>query len=59
MEGDIMSKCKTKKIKTNYDLLKEIRNQWTMNPVTRVQENEKKNNKKIRQGNKKECNKLD
>ena len=39
--------------KSMMDLLKEIRNSWSINPRTRVQENELKNKKKIRQDGKK------
>lgn len=42
-----------KKKKDTYELMKEIRNSWDMNPRTRVQENEIKNKKKRRQEEKK------
>lgn len=42
-----------KKPKTNLELLKSLRNTWTINPRTRVKENEKKNIKKQRQASKK------
>jgi|LSQX01.1.fsa_nt_gb hypothetical protein len=42
-----------KKKKTTYELMKEIRKSWTINPRTRVQENEMKNRKKRRQKEKK------
>jgi hypothetical protein len=42
-----------KKKKTTLDLIKTIRNEWTINPRTRVQENELKNKKKRRQEEKK------
>ena len=42
-----------KTFKSNIELLKTIRNTWTINPRTRVAENEKNNIKKIRQENKK------
>jgi hypothetical protein len=42
-----------KKRKTTLDLIKTIRNEWSMNPRTRVQENELKNKKKRRQDAKK------
>lgn len=38
-----------KKKKTNLDLIKTIRNEWSINPRTRVQENELKDKKKRRQ----------
>ncbi len=38
-----------KKKKTALDLMKTIRNEWNINPRTRVQENELKNKKKRRQ----------
>ncbi len=41
------------KKKTTYELMKEIRKSWDMNPRTRVQENELKNKKKRRQEEKK------
>jgi len=41
-------------MKTFYDLLKEKRHQWVINPKTRVQENQKKNKKKRRQKDKRE-----
>lgn len=37
-----------RKVKSSLDLLREIRNTWTMNPRTRVQDNELKNKKKRR-----------
>jgi hypothetical protein len=42
-----------KKKKTMYDLMKEIRRSWNINPATRVRENEMKNKKKRRQQEKK------
>ena len=39
--------------KTMTDLMKEIRGSWNINPRTRVQENELKNKKKVRQEGKK------
>jgi len=42
-----------KKKKSSYDLIKKIRGYWTMNPITRVQENELKSKKKRRQEEKK------
>jgi len=42
---------KTKK--TTYDYMKKIRNEWSINPRTRIQENELKNKKKRRQAEKK------
>lgn len=41
-----------KKIST-YDYMKQVRNTWVINPRTRVQENKKKNIKKLRQAEKK------
>lgn len=38
-----------KKKKTTLDLIKTIRNEWSINPRTRVQENELRNKKKRRQ----------
>ncbi len=38
-----------KKKKDTYDLMKEIRKSWDINPRTRVQEDETKNKKKRRQ----------
>ena len=47
-----------KKIKSNMDLAKEIRGTWSINPVTRVHDNEiKKNNKKLRRQGRKICRK--
>ncbi|MBP7175104.1 MAG: hypothetical protein KBA53_02655 [Thermoclostridium sp.] len=43
---------KKKKKKTTLDLMKTIRNEWNINPRTRVQENELKNKKKRRQDEK-------
>jgi len=43
-------------MKTFKETLKTIRRFWGINPQTRVQQNEKKNNKKIREQSKKECN---
>jgi len=37
-----------RKGKTSLQLMKEIRNTWTMNPRTRIQENELRNKKKRR-----------
>jgi len=42
-----------KKKKTMYDLMKEIRKTWSINPKTRVREDETKNKKKRRQQEKK------
>ncbi|HZK27610.1 MAG TPA: hypothetical protein VFD00_08750 [Thermoclostridium sp.] len=42
---------KTKK--TTFDYMKKIRNEWTINPRTRIKENELKNKKKRRQEEKK------
>jgi len=42
-----------KRPKTNLQLLKTIRNQWVINPKTRIQEDERLNNKKIREESKK------
>lgn len=44
-------KMKTKK--TSFDYMKKIRNEWTINPRTRIKENELKNKKKRRQEEKK------
>jgi len=41
------------KKKNTFDYIKEIRNSWTINPRTRVQENETKDKKKRRQEEKK------
>ena len=41
------------KKKTSYDSMKEIRNSWSINPRTRVQDNELKDKKKRRQEEKK------
>jgi len=41
------------KEKTTFDYMKKIRNEWSINPRTRVQENELKNKKKRRQNEKK------
>lgn len=38
--------------KTYFDILKQVRNSWNMNPRTRVQENEQKSKKKRRQAEK-------
>ncbi|NLO39982.1 MAG: hypothetical protein GX115_11015 [Ruminiclostridium sp.] len=43
---------KKKKKKTTLDLMKTIRNEWSINPRTRVQENELRNKKKRRQDEK-------
>ena len=43
---------KKKKKKTTLDLMKTIRNEWNINPRTRVQENELRNKKKRRQDEK-------
>lgn len=40
------------KNRNTYDYLKQIRNEWVINPRTRVQENEIKNKKKRRQESK-------
>ena len=42
------------KKKSTFDYIKEIRKSWTINPRTRVQENELKNKKKRRQEEKKQ-----
>ncbi|NLK88387.1 MAG: hypothetical protein GX279_13020 [Clostridiaceae bacterium] len=42
-----------RKKKSTYELMKEIRKSWDINPRTRVQENELKNKKKRRQDEKK------
>ena len=42
-----------KKKKSTYELMKEIRKSWDINPRTRVQENELRNKKKRRQEEKK------
>ena len=42
-----------KKKKTMFDLMKEIRKSWVINPRTRVKENDIKNKKKRRQEDKK------
>ncbi len=42
-----------KKKKSTYELMKEIRKSWDINPRTRVQENEIRNKKKRRQEEKK------
>jgi|LSQX01.2.fsa_nt_gb hypothetical protein len=44
-----------RKPKSNLQLILETRNEWTINPVTRVQENKKKDKKKRRQEDKKSC----
>ncbi len=41
-----------KKQKSMIDIMKGIRNTWTMNPRTRIQENELKSKKKRRQEDK-------
>lgn len=43
-----------RKSKTSLELLKTLRNKWTISPITRIAENEHKNIKKIRQKAKKE-----
>ena len=43
-----------RKPKTSLELLKTLRNNWAINPVTRIAENKQKNIKKIRQKAKKE-----
>ena len=42
-----------KKKKSTYELMKEIRKSWDINPRTRVQENDIRNKKKRRQEEKK------
>lgn len=42
-----------RKQKTPLELIKSIRNEWRINPRTRVQENELKNKKKRRQNERK------
>lgn len=42
-----------RKRKSTYDYIKKIRGSWEINPVTRVKENDAKNNKKRRQQEKK------
>lgn len=37
---------KRKKAKTSLEIMKEVRNEWTMNPVTRVHDNDPRKNKK-------------
>lgn len=45
-----------KKKKSNFELMKEIRGTWTLNPVTRVHDNNiKKNTKKERKQGKNLC----
>lgn len=45
-----------KKKKSNYELMKEIRGTWTLNPVTKIHDNNiKKNIKKDRRQGKKLC----
>ncbi len=41
------------KKKSNFEIMKEIRGSWVINPRTRVQENEMRNKKKRRQEEKK------
>ncbi|HEX3030193.1 MAG TPA: hypothetical protein VHT34_13025 [Clostridia bacterium] len=41
------------KKKSNFEIMKEIRGSWSINPRTRVQDNEIKNKKKRRQEEKK------
>lgn len=42
--------------KTSYDLMKEVRGTWNINPITRVHDNDsKKNKKKDRQEAKNMC----
>lgn len=41
------------KKKSTLDILKEVRTMWSINPRTRVQENEKKDKKKRRESAKK------
>ena len=48
-----------KKKKTMTDIMKQVRNSWQINPRTRVQENELKNKKKRRQGDRKVVQKSD
>ena len=43
-----------RKPKTSLELLRTLRNNWAINPITRIAENENKNIKKIRQRAKKE-----
>ena len=45
---------KKKQCKTSIELVMGIRREWTINPRTRVQSNELKDKKKIRQKGKKE-----
>ena len=50
-----MAKKKLKtKIKSNTELMKSIRRQWHINPITRIKEDDSKNTTKIRQANKKD-----
>lgn len=42
-----------RKQKDMFDIMKQVRNSWNINPRTRVQENELKNKKKMRQDVKK------
>lgn len=39
----------SKNRKSMLDIMKQVRNSWNINPRTRVQENELKNKKKLRQ----------
>lgn len=45
-----------KKKNETYEYMKEIRNEWVINPRTRIQENDIKNKKKRRQEEKKLIN---
>lgn len=44
-----------KKAKSSIELMNEIRREWTINPRTRVKENDLKNKKKSRQQGKREA----
>lgn len=46
-------KVKKKKVKSVVEHIQGIRREWTINPKTRIQENELKNKKKRRQEEKK------
>lgn len=44
-----------KKPKSNIQIMSSIRREWTINPRTRIQDNEKRDKKKNRQENKRLC----
>lgn len=48
-----MGKIQKNKTITNKDLLQHIRRDWNMNPATRIQQDQRKNKKKLRQKGKK------